>query len=590
MNHSDRAGAPVRSLSGLVLPLAGALVLSACANTGDDQTASPTDDCRGAVEGAGGCADGDDAGGGGAGGSRLSEPHDSKGKVEVTLHPGPGAAIGRPTVVTFGAPFPPGALVDAGQLAAFDEDGAELEIHSAEILPWRAWPGTGGASPSVRSALVSVQVTFADETPLAITLAYGEEPHATLAGQEKADPRADWVAVTDGEYPDGTVREPPVYATFPPEWLGDCQLRTRTTAAGSDPDWAWFDDSMIGSAHTAVNDVPGSVKELVPFASDAEPWLFDRSATLFGVYVRTGDVEWLRRAHRAAQFYAAHIDGDGYFDLVGDDDLKYSYGRSLVMDYQLTGDPALVDATVRVAAAGAEWDPTYDLDTSFWTERHQTYALLAALSAWEATGEDRYADRAREVAEDSFAMAADPAGSWHADGCLLHGMTAHEGAGGDEPICSPWMSALFADAVWEYFIHTADPAALDFLAGLAHYVADDGLYGGGDGLDLTMPWYLASSVKTFSDDGPYGDVEHTCDVAGLVARGAWAEKQQGGDPGELRAVAEKLLEGCKWDLESWHRPDAPALGKSEWRLSPPRKFSWWFGTTSDLPWLMEESA
>ncbi len=34
-------------------------------------------------------------------------------------------------------------------------------------------------------------------------------------------------------------------------------------------------------------------------------------------------------------------------------------------------------------------------------------------------------------------------------------------------------------------------------------------------------------------------------------------------------------------------PDGPSSGKAEWRLSPPRKFNWWFGTTSDLPWLLQ---
>jgi hypothetical protein len=404
-----------------------------------------------------------------------------------------------------------------------------------------------------------------------------------------ADPRADWVDVTDGEYPAGTVREPPVYAGFPADWLGECQLRTRTTPAGSDPAWAWYDESFLGSARTAVNDVPSSVEELVPTTSDFEPWLFDRASTLFSVYARTGEVEWMRHAHRAAQFYAAHLDEAGNFDLKGEPDLKYSYGRSLLIDYIFTGDPALLDAIERVAAAGAAWDPTYDVDTNFWTERHQSYALLAALAAWEATGAEEHAGRAADIAETSFAMASDPAGSWHADGCLLHGMTAHEGAGGDVPVCSPWMSALFADAIWQYYIQTADRAALDFLAGLGRFVADYGLYDGGEGIDLTLPWYLASSVKTFSDDGPWGDVEHTCDVAGLVARAAWAEKQRGGDPSELRATAASLIKGCRWDLDMWHRPDAPAVGKSEWRLSPPRKFNWWFGTTSDLTWLMSET-
>jgi hypothetical protein len=151
------------------------------------------------------------------------------------------------------------------------------------------------------------------------------------------------------------------------------------------------------------------------------------------------------------------------------------------------------------------------------------------------------------------------------------------------------MSALFSDAVWEYYIHSEDEAALTFMSDLARFVSRYGVYSGEDELSFLLPWYLASSVKTFSDDGPWGDVEHTCDVAGLVARGAWAEKQRGGDPAPLRATAERLLEGCAWNLDSWHRPDAPAVGKTEWRLSPPRKFNWWFGTTSDLQWLMDET-
>ncbi len=590
MHHSDRAGAGVRSLTGLVLPLAGVLALYACTTTetgptsqGDDQGDSQgdDDDCQSKNGGAGDCAAGEEDSG-----SPPSASYDSSGEVAVTLHPGSSAVVGNPTVVSFGAPFPPGALQDPAALRAFDGD-TELKIHSAEILPWRVWPGREGASPSVRAAMVSIEVTFADREPKEIELRYGSAPEASLPAPD--DPRADWVAVTDGEYPEGTVREPRVYATFPAQWLGDCQLRTRTTPVG-DAAWGWFDESMVGSAQTAVNDVPDPVSELVPYTNDSEPWLFDRTATLFGVYVRTGDIKWLRHAHRSAQFYAGHIDGDGFFDLKEDPDLKYGYGRSLLMDFQFTGDPSLIETIERIAGAGDGWDPTYDLDTNFWTERHQTYALLAALSAWEATGADEHAERAREVAETSFAMAADPAGSWQDNGCMLHGMTAHEGAGGDVPVCSPWMSALFADAVWEYYLQTEDAGAVGFLADLAHYVADYGLYAGGEGVDFTLPWYLASSEKTFSDDGPWGDVEHTCDVAGLVARGAWAEKQRGGNSGPLRATAEQLLKGCAWNLDNWHRPRGPDSGQSEWRLSPPRKFNWWFGTTSDLPWLMNESA
>ncbi len=511
------------------------------------------------------------------------------GSIAVTLHPGPAAELGRPAVVSFGAPFPPGALKSAGELRAFDRNG-ELPIHAAELLPWRAWPGRSGARPSVRAAMVSIEVTFLSRAPLPINLVYGSRPRATLP--EPSDPRAAWLDVDDGEYPRGTVREPPVYATFSPDWLGSCLLYTRTTPVGRDDDWAWFDEALIGYARTAVNDVPDAVAPAnrIPYTADAEPWLFDRSATLFSVYARTGDAKWLRHAHRSAQFYLRHIAADGHFDLKPDPDLKYAYGRSLLIDYLFTGDPALLAGIERVAAAAAGWNPVYQPRTSFWTERHQTYALLAALSAWEATGKPEHAARARKVAEASFAMAARPASSWQPEGCMLHTMRAHEGDPVDEPICSPWMSALFADAVWEYYIHTQDEAALEFLAGLGRYVARHALYPGGQGVDHTMPWYLASSVKTFSDSGPFDDVQHNCDVAGLVARAAWAEKRLGRDPGPLRATARELLEGCAWCLKEWHREGSVEAGYAEWRLSPARRFNWWFGTTSDLPWLMRATA
>jgi hypothetical protein len=119
-----------------------------------------------------------------------------------------------------------------------------------------------------------------------------------------------------------------------------------------------------------------------------------RALTLFGMYIRSGDVAWLRHAHRAAQFYGAHLGADGTFDLAAGD-LKYAYGSALFLDLMLTGDTRHLPRIAAVARAGAGWAETYTARTGFWTERHQTYALLAALVAWEATGEAGHATRAR---------------------------------------------------------------------------------------------------------------------------------------------------------------------------------------------------
>ncbi len=157
MHFSDRAGTLFCSHT-LGLFLVGTLVVSGC--IGEITGGSGGDD---GDDGGGG---GDDGGGGGGGGG-VGEGEDvtpevpGEGSVQVTLHPGPQAAIGSPTVVTFGAPFPRGALTDAGMLRARLPGGDELPIHAEATLPWRVFPGRSDATESVRAAMVSIEVTFA---------------------------------------------------------------------------------------------------------------------------------------------------------------------------------------------------------------------------------------------------------------------------------------------------------------------------------------------------------------------------------------------------------------------------------------------
>lgn len=503
------------------------------------------------------------------------------GSVVVTLHPNHASAIGHPVIASFGVPFPRGLVGDANQVVVRDASGRELRSHVQPVLTWRTLGGTRPSDGSVRAVLVQVEVELAQDDSMQLrvdydgrrTLELGEQPAAT----------ENWVNVADGDF-DIELKEPPIYATLPPEWLGQCELRTMTTPAHSDASWSWFDDFFINSAYTATNDLPEGMQR-IEFA-DNEPWLFDRTLTLFGVYARTGDVRWLRHAHRSARFYLANLTDQGYFGFK-DGDLKYLYGVSLLVDMMLTGDAGMLEHIVRIGELELAWDPTYTPSTPFWTERHQTYALLGALVAWEATGDPAQAERAQDIARTSFELAANPPGDWPTDGCMLHTQRAHEGDAIDEPICSPWMSGLFADAVWRYYWHSMDRDALKFLAGLGDFVAEHGLYNGSDeGVDYLVPWYLASSVRKYSDTGAWGDLEHTCDVANVVARGAWAHAELDQDPQPLIDTTRELLAGCRYVLDNWHRPGGVPNGLPEWRLSPARKFNWWFGSTLDMQWIL----
>ena len=505
------------------------------------------------------------------------------GSVRATLHPTDMAAIGSAVTVSFGAPFPRGVVTDLAMIRVTDAAGAELPAHVAELARWRSLDGEAGFVESVRSALVQVSITLASREPVELSVQWGTARTRTIASP--GDAWADWAPISGStffpdEYPAGAdVREPRVYVTFPPDWLSACILRTRTEPFGTDDAWAFFDDVYPEFARTAANDVDPRVTagNRIDYVGQGEPWLFDRALTFFGVYVRSGDVTWLRHAHRAAQFYGAHITAEGFFDLA-DGDLKYAYGGPLFVDLALSGDTRHRARITAVASAGEDWNETYTAGTGFWTERHQTYALLAALSAWETTGERSHATRAIRVATETFRMAREPVSGWTAQGCVLHTSESHEGDGDPSPICSPWMSALLADAVFRYYVHSEDPAALEYLAGLGDFVRTYGSVDEGEGL---VPYYLASSEHQRDPD-----IEHACDVAGLVARAAWSRTALGGDASMLSATARALLASCRANLESWHRPAGPASGLAEWRLSPARKLNWWFGTTLDMPWLI----
>ncbi len=504
----------------------------------------------------------------------------ASGGVDFTLHAGPSTPRDREVLVSFGVPLPQGTVASATDLAIHDAAGNELSTHVEETARWRSIidPNDEG---SLRSAVVWLRVRFdQDEVPL--QLRWGANRTRELGAQ--GDPLATWISVSEPDYP-VALSEPAAWAVFPTGWLSGSLLRTRTLDTDYQEGWEWFDDSFVNYAATAVNDVPAQVTTRIDYGTVDEPWLYDRASALFGVYVRTGEFKWLRRAHRAARYYASHLSAGGYFDLKAYDDLKYSYGQSMMVDQVLAGTTDLVPVIESVAVAGADWKEVYTPASNFWTERHQSYSLLAAISAWEATGNADYAARARQIVTASLAQINAPASSWPVNGCVLHTLEDHEGGGGAVPACSTWMSALLSEAVWRYYLQSRDHDALELMARLAEFIVAYGTYdGSSENLALIVPWYLSSSMTQFSDSGPWGDMEHGCDVAGLVARGAWARKQLGGSTDPFKQTLDDMLETCEYSLNYWHRPGGPAAGLAEWRLSPPRKFNWWFGSTLDMSW------
>lgn len=514
----------------------------------------------------------------------------ARARVAMTLHPHDQIEPGTATRVDVMIPFPRDVLFDGSLIQVRDSTNVEVASQSNTLLSWRS-PTDGSVAQSVRAAKVSFTWTFDSREPVSVFFVYGLAP--TLEFDLSQAPAASSHLITASSFfpneydtaPD--ISEPSVMATFSPKWLGASLLRTRT--GGTSPGFS--DEVLTSFAQSAVNDVRDHVTEgnKIPYQTAYEPWLFDRAGTLWNVYILTGEIKWLRHAMRASQFYKQQVEATGYFALKASNDLKYSYTLSMFIAHVLTGDDTYPDV-IRTVANTVEADgfnPLYESRFNFWTERHLAYKLQSSLILWELTGTQAHLDAVNQIIAHNLQQTRTPPEGWAPVGCILHTVSQHEGASNAEPICSPWMTSLYADILWRVYIVTGSTDALEQLSEFGDYVRTHGTY-----VDegVTLPHYLsgpqydslAAGVSSVSSDR-----EHACDVAGLAYRAAYAQQLLNKDATNTRATADELLDSCLGVLSGWIRTSQATVdaGKTFYRLAPPRKFNWWFGTTSDVAWL-----
>lgn len=545
----------------------------------------------------------------------IYEETPENGEVEVTLHPGNSITIGSTHLVTFGVPFPRNTVNTTTQIVVTDQQGNEISSDIKELTRWHSLSDDPDVE-GIRAVLLYVNITFDTLSPKTIKIKYGQNRTLELGTQN--DVKDHWVVVQDpeDEYIDNTndpnyveIKEPAVYATLSPDWLNKCVIRTRyIPSSQSTLDYQWHDEAMINFGTSAVNDVADTVLDQYKVnVLERAPWLFDRAGCFWNLYFKTGELRWLKSSHRATQFYSKFLDSQGRFTLGNPswlDDLKYSYGGSMLIDLMITGDIDLENKIIDVAEFAARENLRLEDGFAFWTERHFSYWLLAALSAFETTGNTIYKNQVNERAAHAFFRAKNPINGYVAEGGLLHPMGPHEGAnrpaegepdvkGYYQPIISPWLSALLSDAIWRYYLHSEDEEALSFLVGLGENVARHCMYEVNDvhpNINGNIqPFYLFSgqTASEFSTNDiyykPWDDDKHAPDVAGLLARTFWAQKKLGKDTSEILSHIENMFVTSKYTIDQWTR-DAPE--RPRYRLQPARKFNWQFGTASDLEWLM----
>jgi hypothetical protein len=521
--------------------------------------------------------------------------------VVATVHPSQQIELGKPVRVSFGFPLTSGALDDPGLLHLTGPSDEETPIAVRPLLRWTD-SSTGRVLKSWRAVLVQFDWTFADLKPQQFKLEWGGRNSRQFA--DAAQPRKDWVLVSDREYPAAAgVHEPRTYVTLPAEYLAEAGIFPPSIPLAGPRqagDFAYIDDAQVRYFDTATNDVGPGIQqaELIPYLSDAEPWLYDRAAVFFRTYVRSGRVEHLRAAHRAAAFYVNHLDNEGFFDLKPGRDAKYSYAESLLADLILFGDTGLVSRIEDVARATRQVRLAYTTPQQFWTERHVAYRLLNAIVAFEATGKAAFNQQAKQDIASLLAMLAAPPAfipsRLRHEGCFVHTALSHGEGDENEYVCSPWMSVLLVMAFQRYDWRGADKQIGQSVMSLADYVLGPGSRIENKWIDghrpsnARIPYYLATQDKVMEDD-PWADKEHALDVSKVTAV-AYHYAQRSGDKraGKYRAGTLEFIVSARKNLEQWYRPNGPREGKPVYRLTPSRKYNWWFQAYHDVEYLLEQ--
>lgn len=463
---------------------------------------------------------------GGSGGTGGTGGTGGVSSITVTLLPNAGASGEQR--INFAVPLSPGQLSDENQINVV-HDGASV------VTARRGLSRHG--DQSFRSVQIQLNLAISGQTEIEVRVgeAYAEATSLTM------------VPVEDTLEPaDGTLG-PRVWAVLPASHLsasGVAGPQVPIADAASTPSAAWG---------TKCDYDEYDADAFIGLQSETAVWLFDRVTALYRGYVRSGELSPLSSAYREASIHRNGITGTGSATQIGipgaADDLKYHYVQNLALHYLLTGDDRFREAAENVATRAADlWSsPGYNGGADFWTERHAGFGLLAYVWALKVT--DDQATTFRDLADASVDAYVDlqetyPVGYSDADArCFAHDAEAH---GEDYGFfgCSPWMSAILADALDGYATESdaANAAqARTAIVKLGRSIARDGLDSGG------KPFYFMGVPAGQNEPDDYD--EHWGESAYIVAM---AYFHDGSQDATLRTAADSLVAGFAANGEMPH--------------------------------------
>jgi len=539
-------------------------------------------------------------------------PPQTAGSITVELHATAAVTANMPVIASFGVPFPRGSITQAGLAQLRVRDGSnEVAAYVEALTPWRHRSNPAIDGQSLRVVLVQVEVSFANPGQAkAITVEFGG-PARTLNRPQRATRANTWAAVTSGSFVAAdNVVEPMVYATLPPSWLSRGVLRhtrslpfdasnstARDNPATMDAISTWpgtqeAERALKNNFYTVINedDPAVLVANQCPYKTGFEPWLYDRAATMFTLYLRSGSLKALREAVRHSEFYRARLNANGGFSLNPGDN-KYSFNESLAYSYWLTGDETF-RAPITTTATAHDGSPhTWTAALGFWTERMVAFKLMAHVIDYEVNG---LAARRNSVNAIVAALAAHqdglPAGIpvQRVDGGWYHTGNQHGDWDGAAYGASTWMTALLTDALRRAYASAEDAQTAQMIRRSGGFLraalrTEASQYGG----NTRAPRYVIEhDGSDFAVEAPIHDEEHSLDVAASLVWadyfGALLNQRDGTLAAEIVAVYASYDAGVNF----WIRPAGPASGLAAFRVTPWRKWGWEHRTSDGLSWAL----
>lgn len=542
------------------------------------------------------------------------------GQATVKLYPTEDVPTGTPVLVTFGFPFTRGSVTQA-DLAKVRvlENAAETPAHVDQLTPWRHFTDPAIDSQSVRVARIQIHHVFQSAFPGydSVEVQWGG-PDRVLDVPALENPRSAWHLVASGTFaPQDSVYEPDVYAVLPKELLSQGILKPPRMEPFADDisplrddpymmdtilHWPGNREQMLAQKnffYTIVNqdDPLVAPANLCPYKTDYEPWLFDRSASIYVLYLRSGFFTALREGVRSAVFYARHLQPTGYFDLNPSNDSKYSYNECLAYTHWLTGDDVIREKISWPQRAFNDYTSRWSPSLGFWTERHTGMKLHDYIVAYEVLGENSFKDSACSITDDLV---------WHQngaggllnpgpmDGGLFHYGHQHAWDWDPDSIgASGWMNMFIIDPMLRVYSCGGGAQVADYVRRTGNFftkIAFTTTYTNDEGLHMRYPRYaiLMNGTDSTCDGYEWSDEYHSMEVAAGTAYASYFAEITGQPDTLLRSIAGQYYYTYDDFTNFWTRPAGPQSGLAAYRVTPFRKYNWEYRPSGGYSWAMAQ--